>query len=83
MHPMLVHLVVPNAPMDFECQQPHYFAVINERKMKKITLNLTLTLLFSLFATQINATTHNHGEQQNMEAVGIQNPWVTQVAYIH
>ncbi|CAC9629917.1 Copper metallochaperone, bacterial analog of Cox17 protein [uncultured Gammaproteobacteria bacterium] len=52
------------------------FTNINERKMKKITLNLTLTLLFSLFATQINATTHNHGEQQNMEAVGIQNPWV-------
>lgn len=37
---------------------------------------LTLTLLFSLFAVQINAMTHDQGEQQNKSVISIHNPWV-------
>ncbi|CAB5501878.1 hypothetical protein THERMOT_1516 [Bathymodiolus thermophilus thioautotrophic gill symbiont] len=44
--------------------------------MKKITLNLTLTLLSLLFAIQVNAMTHNNGEQHNMDTISIHNPWV-------
>lgn len=44
--------------------------------MKKITLNLALSLLSLVFVTQVSATTHNHGMQHDMETISIHNPWV-------
>ncbi|SSC08780.1 copper chaperone PCu(A)C [bacterium endosymbiont of Bathymodiolus sp. 5 South] len=44
--------------------------------MKKITLNLVLSLLSLVFATQINAVTHDHEGQYDMETISVDNPWV-------
>ncbi|CAC9462490.1 copper chaperone PCu(A)C [bacterium endosymbiont of Bathymodiolus sp. 5 South] len=44
--------------------------------MKKITLNLVLSLLSLVFVTQINATLPVHEAQHDRAAISVDNPWV-------